>query len=57
MLGYGAGVGQPGLGRWIEIWRCGIYVARGGSQLDNVYDELLRARQPFAVIYLKIHSI
>lgn len=57
MLGYGAGVGQPGLGRWIEIWRCGIYVARGGNQLDNVYDELLRARQPFAVIYLKIHSI
>ena len=37
----------------MEIWRCGIYGACQGKQLDNIYDEPLCSRQLCADIYFK----
>lgn len=57
LLRYGARAAQLWFGGCIEVWRCGIYIAYRGNQLDNIYDEPLCARQLCADIYFKIHPI
>lgn len=57
LLSYGVRAGQLWSGGCMEIWRCGIYGACQGNQLDNIYDEPLCSRQLCADIYFKIDRI